>query len=195
MAGAGRIGPNALTRMAEALRAALGPGPAQDLLVAAGLPRLLDEPPTAMVDEDVVRRLHRAVADALDPATAEAVARDAGRRTAAYILAHRIPAPARLVMRALPPAMAAMLLLAAIRRHAWTFAGSGRFRTEPGRPLRLVLDDCPLCRGGGAERPACGYFAATFEGLFAALVSRAATVHEIECAATGASACRFEVRR
>jgi divinyl protochlorophyllide a 8-vinyl-reductase len=195
MAVAGRIGPNALTRMAEALQVALGPGPAQELLAACGLPRLLDSPPAAMVDEEVVRRLHRAVADALDPATAEAVARDAGLRTAAYILAHRIPTPARLVMRALPPGMAAMLLVAAIRRHAWTFAGSGRFRTEPGRPLRLVLEDCPLCRGVRAQRPACGYFAATFEGLFAALVSRAATVREIDCAAMGASACRFEVRR
>lgn len=195
MAVAGRIGPNALTRMAEALRVALGPGPAEELLAASGLPRLLDEPPTTMVDEEVVRRLHRVVADALDPVTAEAVARAAGRRTAAYILAHRIPGPARTLLRALPAALASPLLLAAIRRHAWTFAGSGRFRTEPGPPLHLVLADCPLCRGVRAERPACGYFAATFEGLFAALVSRAATVREIECAAMGASACRFEVNR
>ncbi len=194
MALAGRIGPNALIRMAEAMRVALGPGPAQELLAAAGLPRLLDDPPTAMVDEDVVRRLHRVVAEALDPATAEAVAEDAGRRTAAYILAHRIPAPARLVMRAAPPAVAALLLLAAIRRHAWTFAGSGRFRTESGPPLQLVIADCPLCRGVHAEQPACGYFAATFEGLFAALVSRTATVREIACAATGAPSCRFAVR-
>lgn len=194
MAVAGRIGPNALIRMAEALQAAVGPRPAEQLVAAAGLPGLLDAPPTAMVDEAVVRRLHRLVAGALDPATAEAVAQDAGRRTAAYILAHRIPAPARRILQILPAALAAPLLLAAIRRHAWTFAGSGRFTSQPGPPLQLILEDCPLCRGHHGERPACGYFAATFEGLFAALVSPAATVHEVECIAAGGAVCRFVAR-
>ena len=50
-AAAGRIGPNAITRMAEALTAALGPEPTTTLFGAAGLARYLATPPERMVDE------------------------------------------------------------------------------------------------------------------------------------------------
>jgi divinyl protochlorophyllide a 8-vinyl-reductase len=51
-----------------------------------------------------------------------------------------------------------------------------------------------MCVGLQADAPACGYYAATFEGLFAALVHRRARVVEVACEAQGAPACVFEVR-
>jgi divinyl protochlorophyllide a 8-vinyl-reductase len=86
------------------------------------------------------------------------------------------------------------VLLAAIARHAWTFAGSGEFNAHVGRCVELTLHHNPLCRGWHSEGPACDFYAATFERLFRALVHPRAQVVEVSCEACGADACRFEVR-
>jgi len=208
----GRIGPNAVTRVAEALDALCGPPATDAVFGAAGLLRYRQAPPSTMVDEAVVTALHAALRTTLVPEDAAAVARRAGALTGDYLLANRIPAPVRALLRILPAPWAAWLLVRAMASHAWTFAGSGTFgavalsgRTGPavvsprhdgpGRPrLQLVVGSCPLCRGSSAPAPICDYYASTFERLFAALVSSAARVHETTCQATGASACRFEVR-
>lgn len=190
----GRIGPNAITQMAAALDAAL-PADAVDALFAeAGLAAYRRAPPARMVEEREVAVLHRVLRRRLDPALLAAAAREAGLRTGDYLLANRIPRPVQWLLRALPAPLAARLLLAAIRRHAWTFAGSGAFAARPGHPIRLSIAGCPLCRGAALDRPGCGYFAATFERLFATLVHRRARVTEVACAAAGAAACVFEVR-
>jgi hypothetical protein len=67
---------------------------------------------------------------------AGAILAKAGQGTADYILAHRIPGPAKALIRALPAPLGARLLTAAIARHAWTFTGSGRFRSLPTHPSR-----------------------------------------------------------
>jgi divinyl protochlorophyllide a 8-vinyl-reductase len=207
----GRIGPNAVTRLAEALDELAG-APATDAVFgAAGLQRYRHAPPSTMVDEAVVTSLHAALRSSLAPTDATTVARRAGALTGDYLLANRIPAPVRMVLRALPVSWAARLLVRAMAQHAWTFAGSGTFsavavsdrsgpgvtaRTEDGsgRPrMQLAVSSCPLCRGSSAPAPVCDYFAATFERLFRALVSSSATVRETVCQATGSSACRFEV--
>lgn len=190
---AGRIGPNAITRVAEVLPAQVGSATTLELFAAAGLADALRHPPQQMVDEADVRRLHRALHDRLGPATAARVADAAGRRTGDYLLAHRIPRPMQGLMRHLPAALAARLLLAAIARHAWTFAGSGDFEARAGRPAVLTLRHNPLVRGLQAEAPACRYHAATFEHLFRALVAADAVAIETSCEACGANACRFEV--
>jgi divinyl protochlorophyllide a 8-vinyl-reductase len=189
--GAG-IGPNAITRVAEALAQA---APARVAVFAsAGLAHYLRAPPEAMVDETEVVRLHRALRSVLGEREARRVARRAGELTGDYLLAHRIPAAAGRVLRALPAALAAPLLLAAIRRHAWTFAGSGLFTATAGRPVRLAIEGNPLCRGAAADEPLCDYYAATFERLFQALAHPRARVVETDCEACGADACRFEAR-
>lgn len=208
----GRIGPNAVTRLAEALDELYGPPATDAVFGSAGLLRYRQAPPSTMVDEAVVTALHAALRRTLVPHDAAAVARRAGALTGDYLLANRIPAPVRALLRSLPAPWAARLLVRAMALHAWTFAGSGAFgavaipgrygsvviaRPEdgPGHPrLQLLIGSCPLCRGSAAPAPVCDYFAATFERLFAALVSRSARVHETTCQATGASACRFEVR-
>jgi len=190
----GRIGPNAIIRVAEALRDRIGVAATEALFNAAGLAHYLRELPSTMVDETEVRRLHEVMRRDLGDATARLVAREAGARTAAYLLADRIPRPVQWLLKILPATAAARVLLAAISRHAWTFAGSGEFSAHAGRPLVLAIRRNPMCAGLRADAPACDFYAATFEGLFGALVHRRARVVETACEARGAPACVFEVR-
>jgi divinyl protochlorophyllide a 8-vinyl-reductase len=119
---------------------------------------------------------------------------DAGRRTGDYLLANRIPGPVQHVLRKLPAVLASRVLLAAIGKNSWTFAGSGHLDIKPGRPVRLTLTDCPLCREATSDIPICEYYTATFERLFRELVSPNAVATETSCHATGAPACVFEIR-
>jgi divinyl protochlorophyllide a 8-vinyl-reductase len=161
----------------------------------AALDDRIDAPPQEIVDEAEVRRLHLAMREAIGPVRAAGVAREAGRLTGDYLHARRIPGPAQALLKRLPAALAERALLAAVARHAWTFAGSGRFAVRPGAPTVVEIADNPLCRGVAAEAPACDYHAATFERLWRALVSPRARVVETACCARGAPACRFELRR
>lgn len=190
----GRIGPNAITRVAEVLPAFAGTVAAEGVFARAGLLHHWREPPGQMVDEAEVARLHAELRATLGAARCAEVARAAGRRTGDYLLAHRIPVPVQLLLKGLPATLAARLLLAAIRRHAWTFAGSGDFSASAGRPVRLQIRGNPLCRGLEADAPACDFYAATFERLFQVLVHRDARAVEVACEACGGDACRFELR-
>jgi divinyl protochlorophyllide a 8-vinyl-reductase len=191
---AGRIGPNAIIRAAEALRAQVGEGRTAEVFRAAGLGGYLLEPPVEMVDEREVTQLYRVLRAELGASPAREISLAAGARTGDYLLAHRIPPLAQRLLRVLPPALASRALLAAIARNAWTFAGSGAFEFRAGNPSRMSLTGCPLCRGANAVAPLCDYYAATFERLFRKLVSSRATVREAECQAAGAGACVFEAR-
>lgn len=193
-AGPARIGPNAIIRVAEALRAQLGEQVTAELFGNVGLGHYLQTMPGHMVDEREVIALHQFLRPSLGAARARAVSREAGVRTADYLLAKRIPRPAQLVLRLLPPALASRVLLRSIGGHSWTFAGSGHFHAGSGYPVRLSIADCPLCRGVTAAEPVCDYYAATFEHLYRALVSPRATVVETACEAMGAPACVFEIR-
>lgn len=190
----GRIGPNAITRVAEALQHRLGAAIAAELFALAGLTRYLAQPPQQMVDEAEARQLHLTLRSALGARVAAEVSREAGVATAEYLLAHRIPTPVQALLRLLPAALACRLLLAAIRGHAWTFAGSGHFEARAGRPALLTIRDNPLCRGQASDEPVCDYYAATFEHLFRRLVHRDTQVTELSCEARGDDACRFELR-
>ncbi len=191
---ANRIGPNAITRVAEALHDQLGRHLAAEVFAAAGLSHHLASPPTRMVDEAEVSRLHRVLRSELGERVAVAVARDAGLRTADYLLAHRIPRPVQWLLKCLPPAAASRVLLAAIRKHAWTFAGSGRFAARAGRPVVLTIRGNPMCVGQSSTVPVCDFYAATFERLFRVLVHPQASASEVSCEARGDEACRFELR-
>lgn len=193
LASGARIGPNAIGQVASVLRDELGPAIAARVFHAAGLDRHLLTPPREMVDEREVHALHAALRAELPAGQAVRIARDAGRATADYLLAHRIPRPVQWLLRRLPARAAAGVLMTAIGRHAWTFAGSGAFSARAGRPTRFAIDDCPLCRGEHAASPQCDYYAATFERLFRVLVHRGARVLETHCAARGDDACRFRI--
>ena len=81
--------------------------------------------------------------------------------------------------------------MTAMARHAWTFAGTGRFSVRPGRPVILSIAGCPICRGAVSDRPLCDFYAATFQRLFARLVQSRTRVTETGCQAMGESACVF----
>jgi divinyl protochlorophyllide a 8-vinyl-reductase len=183
-----RIGPNAIWQHLPVLDAAIGPALRGALLHRAGV-----APPPAgsgMIPQDQVIDLHRAVWLYL-PGHAPAIQAQAGAAVGTYILAHRIPAPARAVIRALPRPLGARLLAAAIARNAWTFAGSGQVRIVTHRPLTIEIADNPLALGGPGC--SCHWHAAVFRQLFRALVWPEAEVVESTCCADGAPACRFRI--
>ena len=191
---AGRIGPNAIIRVAEALPGFVGTDQARSIFQRAGLADYFRKPPQDMVDEAEVARLHRELRASLGASMAGQVAWGAGRRTADYLLAHRIPKPVQALLKSLPAPLAARVLLKAIAKHAWTFAGTGEFSYVLGPPVVLQIRNNPLCRGTTSESPACDFYAATFERLFQVLVQREARVRETACEACGDDACRFEIR-
>ncbi|MET4101622.1 divinyl protochlorophyllide a 8-vinyl-reductase [Roseovarius sp. MBR-78] len=185
--GAAVVGPNTILQLALALEAQGGRALARQVFEAAELGALLDAPPGAMVPERQAAAVMRAVHASLPPATAARVSHEAGRRTGDYILRHRIPLPARVVLRLLPARLAARLLLRAILAHAWTFAGSGRVELRAGEPARLMIHDNPLSVAGS------GWHRAVLETLFRGLVDPRAQVVQTACCATGAGACIFEI--
>lgn len=190
----GRVGPNAIIRVAEALEARQDRAAVVELFRLAGLADYLDTLPTAMVDEQEVIALQAALRQQLGIPAAREVARDAGLRTGDYLLANRIPRPAQTLLSILPPRLASRALLKAIRGNAWTFVGTGVFAANPSHPPRLTITDSLLCRGTSATEPLCDFYAGTFERLFRRLVHPDSVVTETACHATGAPACVFEVR-
>ena len=193
------IGPNAIIQVAESIRSRLGPDKLGRVMHAAGLDRFINSPPAHMVSELDVASLHRAVAANVEPSLGVTIMAEAGHRTACYLLANRIPAPARLVLKALPAPLASRLLLKAIEKHAWTFAGSSTFRFDARHPVRISLAGSPMFATPQSRRLAASYFEATFETLFRELVSkraRAATSSppaNAEGADGNAAACAFDL--
>ncbi|MBC2669696.1 bacteriochlorophyll 4-vinyl reductase [Novosphingobium piscinae] len=181
----GRVGPNAIIQLVAALQARHGPGAAEALLHAAGLDHYRTSLPERMTDEREAAALHRAVMVHY-PAEWSDLARRAGEGTAEYLLAHRIPRPVQRVLRWLPPGWAARLLLRAIARHAWTFAGSGSFTARLEREgVTIMIAHNPVAT------PGCPWHVAVFTTLFRALVSRRTRVEQPDCCARGDAACRF----
>ncbi len=189
----GRIGPNAIIRVGEALAALEAPTVARGIFAAAGIERHLDVQPEAMVRESEVLALHRAMRAKLGPERSSTVSWIAGQRTAEYLLANRIPRNVQGLLKALPAPVASRILVSAIKRNSWTFSGSGRLTASGGHPTTFEIADCPICRGDRAPLPLCGFYAATFERLFAELVHADARAVETACSALGAPACRFVV--
>jgi len=189
---AGRIGPNAVLQLLPVLEREGGAALRDRLMVLAGL----SAPPSdaGMMPEAPAAALHQALRREL-PDRAPELARAAGRATGDYILAHRIPRRAQAILRLLPGAWSTRILARAIARHAWTFAGSGRFEVRPGKPLRFVVHDNPVVRGEKADAPVCHWHAAVFERLFTELSDPGIRVRETACCAAGDPACVFELTR
>lgn len=186
-----RIGPNAIIQTVAALETRIGVAPAAALL-AASTGRTRDRLPERMVDETEVISLVHAIAGALPPGDTVEVMTDSGRRTAEYLIANRIPRVAQLVMRVVPRAAGLRILLGAIGRHSWTFAGSADVRITYGGTPRLALRRCPMCRDMRRDAPCCDYYTATLEHLVRRLIAPSSTVREVACEAAGADACVFQ---
>ncbi len=191
----GQIGPNAIIQTTAALRARVGDTQAL-AMVQQATGRTFDTMPEQMVHETEVLALVRALHQQLDAQTFEAVLRDAGERTAQYLMAHRIPRPVQILTRVLPASVALHILMQGILRHSWTFAGTAHVHLARMRnaPSRLVMHHCPMCRGLHSPAPLCHFYAATLQSLLTELVSANACVTELTCEATGAESCEFILR-
>lgn len=112
----GMIGPNAITRIAEALDKVESPQSLRRIFMASGLDAYLAEQPTEMVDEHEVMRLHQVLHDELGDRRARGVGRIAGQLTADYLLQCRIPPLAQTVLRYCPSGVASRALASAIAK-------------------------------------------------------------------------------
>jgi divinyl protochlorophyllide a 8-vinyl-reductase len=182
-----RIGPNAIIQTGQALSAFYGPGVARLIFEAAGLGHNIGALPTTMLNEHEPVALFAAIHAMLPRAEADRVLAEAGHRTGHYILENRIPPIARQILPKLPAGLSSRLLVSAIARHAWTFAGSGRFEgrvTGWNRPVvTLVIAANPLAT------PGCPWHGAVFHRLFASLCGDVTSVRHTQCCARGDGAC------
>lgn len=186
----GLIGPNAVLQLVPLLDRAGGPDWREALLGRAGLDALPDG--SGMIPEAPVARQHQAMRRDR-PDLAAVLCWQAGLATGDYILAHRIPAAAQKLLKALPWKLSARLLSQAIARNAWTFAGSGQFLVIT--PLVFELRANPLVRGEVADHPICDWHRGVFTQLYQRLVHPSLTCREARCCAMGHAACRFEMYR
>lgn len=186
----GRIGPNVLIQTAHALSDRLGDDVAERLLFQSTAHGLADLP-QQMVEESKANALVRAVHDAYGLPFARSVMRESGRRTGDYLLANRIPKPAQWLLPLLPNEMALRVLLTAIGKHTWTFAGSAHVHITAGDPAAITIQHCPLCAGQQSTEPMCDFYAGTFGRLAQALLGPKGWAEEVACEARGDSACRF----
>jgi divinyl protochlorophyllide a 8-vinyl-reductase len=146
----------------------------------------------AMIPEVQALRLHRWLA-LHEPIGSFGIAEDAGARTADYIIAHRIPRPAVWLLRHLPARAAAPLLMAAIRKHAWTFIGAGEFAVESAWRFtidRTFADDAVL-----PPDSLFHWYAAVFTRLYRELVASDCTCRVIAAPPDRPLARRFAITR
>ncbi|MBU1188227.1 MAG: bacteriochlorophyll 4-vinyl reductase [Gammaproteobacteria bacterium] len=192
------IGPNAITQLQRVLQQQLGWSDTQRIFAAAGLAHHLQQAPESMVDEREVARLHRQVRRHCVPWQAREIMRLAGDRTGAYILANRIPKPVVWLLRHMPAAWSVPVLMRAIRRHAWTFVGSGDFRMgrQHGTSQLIIaaIRANPVVALDTADQPICHWHAAVFQRLFRELITDATTVSETRCCAAGDELCEFRIQ-
>jgi divinyl protochlorophyllide a 8-vinyl-reductase len=160
------IGPNAVLQAVAVMEERLGHAETAAILADAQIERL----PSGehMIPEIETLRLHRWLA-LHEPVIALWIAEEAGARTADYIIARRIPRAAVLLLRALPAALAAPLLMAAIGKHAWTFVGAGAFLPEGAWSFtidRTTADDAAMPPDSLFQ-----WYAAVFTRLYRTLVA------------------------
>ena len=169
------IGPNAVLQTVAAMEARLGRAETRAILDDAQIAALPSG--EAMIPEVQALRLHRWLA-LHEPIGSFGIAEDAGARTADYIIAHRIPRPAVWLLRHLPAAAAAPLLMAAIRKHAWTFIGAGEFVAEGA--WRFTIDRSYANDPVPPPESLFHWYAAVFTRLYRELVAGDCTCRMIE---------------
>lgn len=160
------IGPNAVLQAVAVMEERLGHAETAAILADAQITRL----PSGehMIPEADALRLHRWLA-LHDPMGAFIIAEEAGARTADYIIAKRIPRLAARLLRHLPAPLAAPLLMAAIRKHAWTFIGGGAFAADTA--WRFTIDRTAADDAALPPDSLFHWYAAVFTRLYRQLVA------------------------
>lgn len=187
----GLIGPNAILQFLPVLEKYGGPHRFNQLLANAGIFHIPDG--LSMIPETHAARLHRQLRKE-EPKVAAKLAEAAGKRTADYILANRIPKPVCLLLKALPVTPSAKLLSRSIARHAWTFVGSGQLHVPD--PWTFEIRNNPLIRGETSTTCLCHWHAGVFSRLYQQLVSKTCACAETRCGAQNTGGvCQFQVHK
>ncbi len=186
------IGPNAVLKTVEVMGERLGHAETAAILTDAQIARL----PSGehMIPEIEALRLHRWLA-LHDPMGAFVIAEEAGTRTANYIIANRIPRPVCWLLHHLPPMLAAPLLMAAIRKHAWTFVGAGAFRAAD--PWHFTIDRSAAGDPAMPPDSLFHWYGAVFTQLYRVLVATDCTCRILtsDPVASQTAAPRYEISR
>ena len=160
------IGPHAVIHAVAVMQDHLGPHATKAVLrnaMLTGMPSGAN-----MIPEIAALRLHRWLA-LREPVECFAIAGEAARLTADYIIANRIPAVAAWLLRILPASLSGPLLMQAIRHHAWTFVGAGQFR--PSGAWEFVIDRTHANDPVMPPESLFHWYAGVFECLYQRLVS------------------------
>lgn len=161
-----RIGPNSIIQTAAALEAAYGKKEAEAILNRAGQGHWIGNLPSEMTEESKFHTLVSALEKEIGEKKTAEILEDSGRRTAAYLMRVRIPGFFQKILIPLPPALSFRLLLFAISKNAWTFAGSGEFSYSSGKqPVITVKVTYP------GKSVVGNFYLGTFETLLEELVN------------------------
>jgi len=183
----GLIGPNAVLQLESALVDHGGDGAAREVFLTAGHASLLKDRPTEMIDERVPASLYEALWTCQPDDAARRIAYDAGLKTGAYILQYRIPRIATVLLKSLPRRLAAQILLKAISKNAWTFAGSGTCRVRMDADAHVDIEHNPLAM------PGCVWHVGVFEALFGALIGTGIDVRHSHAGEDDNVLCQFDI--
>ena len=179
-----RIGPNAILQLIAVLREERHERWLRDVFYRSGLSAMLVNPPDEMVDERAGRRSLPSLVRAPAAGCGRSVDRGQSRHATPRAIFWRtaFPSQRRFVLKLLPTRWSAPLLLRAIQRHAWTFAGSGETQhCHEGRRGRRSKS-----RTNPIAMPGCVWHVGVFETLFQRLVSTKARVRHVACCGDGA---------
>lgn len=190
-----KIGPNSLIQTVRALKEVYGERKTFELLRKGGQGNLIEHLPGEMVDEQAFISLAKMLYETLDTKQALKILRRSGQFTAGYLLENRIPRPVQVLLKLLPDAISLKILLTAIGKNAWTFAGSGTYSFVTGKAPTITIQHSILGKAlVPASETVCSYYAGTFERLLQALINPRCEVQETGCLATGSDKCTFVIK-
>ncbi len=181
-----KIGPNSIIQTVAALESKYGKAEAEAILARAGHKHLIGNLPSEMTEESKFHALVQALDKELGEKIMVHILNDSGQRTAAYLLRVRIPGLFQKLLKPLPPGLAFKILIFAISKNAWTFAGSGDFSYTTGKtPEITVKVTCPTI-------PVVGnFYLGTFTRLLRELVSHDTKIESSITGESGAITCRY----
>ncbi|HHE08000.1 MAG TPA: bacteriochlorophyll 4-vinyl reductase [Chlorobaculum parvum] len=143
-----RIGPNSIIQTIGALESGYGKNETEKLLKKMGQGYLIGNLPSEMVEESKFHSLVTALQKEIGDKSTASILKESGDRTAKYLLKVRIPGPFQSIVKLLPAWLAFKVLLFAISKNAWTFAGSGEFsygsKLSPNIMVKVTFPSHPV---------------------------------------------------
>jgi len=183
-----RIGPNSIIQTFNALNTRFGQERTKAIFLSAGHEKYIGNLPTEMVNEAEFHALVKALLAEIGEKEAAEILKNSGQRTAEYLLKNRIPGIFQSLVKLMPKKMGMKLLLFAISKNAWTFAGSGAFSFEVGKAMYIRV------RVSFPSKPVVAYFyGGTFDKLLRTLIDPKADVNIEERTQKGEIDCFYNV--